>query len=137
MGWLIIILRRSRKYIKIPDLLIKSTFHISIFVSVFHASLINSFLQNEQLIIDNQLMIPSIRLTSLVPLRRINLLTVWNAVERLLNGETKGLPVWWNMTSDYNGVLNNNASKTNRCPEKPHYSDKNVFQNTTIIHNHH
>lgn len=63
-------------------------------------------------------MIPSICLTSLVPLRRINLFTVWNVVAMILNGETKRFPVSWNMTSGYNGVLNNNASKTNKCPER-------------------
>lgn len=80
-------------------------------------------------------MIPSICLTSLVPLRRINLFTVWNVVAMILNGETKRFPVSWNMTSGYNGVLNNNASKTNKCPEKPYNSEKNVLpkhQNTTM-----
>lgn len=51
-----------------------------------------------------------------------------------LNGETKGFPVGWNMTSAYNGVLNNNASKTNRCPEKPYNSDK-TFLTKTSKHN--
>lgn len=98
----------------------------------------NSFLQKEQLIINNLLMIPSICLTFLVPLRRINLFTVWNVVAMISNGETKRFPVSWNMTSGYNGVLNNNASKTNKCPEKPYNSEKNVLpkhQSTTIIHN--
>lgn len=35
------------------------------------------------------------------------------------------------MTSDYNGVLNNNASKTNRCPEKPYNSDKTFLAKTS------
>lgn len=123
---------------KIPEFINKKhTSYFNIF-SVFHASFMNSFLQKEQLIINNLLMIPSICLTFLVPLRRINLFTVWNVVAMISNGETKRFPVSWNMTSGYNGVLNNNASKTNKCPEKPYNNEKNVLlkhPNTTIIHN--
>lgn len=136
-------LRRSWKYIKIPEFINKkyiSYFNILCLSFMRHLLIIIFFFWKRAIIYWLMLIIPSIRLTLLVPLRRINLFTLWNVVAMQLNGETKGFPVGWNMTSDYNGVLNNNASKTNRCPEKPYNSDKTFWpkhQNTTDIHNHH